>query len=110
MVLATTNRPSDLDKAILRRLPKAFEIGKPGQSYRAKILKVTLKGERKDINIDFDHIASLCGGFTGSDIVKLCKQAAYFPLIEFLQDEKDGKQVYVSTLFLPTCIYKILFF
>lgn len=96
MVLAATNRPSDLDEAILRRLPQAFEIGKPGQSDRAKILKVTLKGERIDENINFDNIASLCGGFTGSDIVELCKQAAYFPLKEFLQDEKDGKQVFVS--------------
>ncbi|XP_071693322.1 uncharacterized protein [Rutidosis leptorrhynchoides] len=92
MVLAATNRPSDLDEAILRRLPKAFEIGKPGQSDRAKILKVTLKGERKDTNIDFDYIASLCGGFTGSDIFELCKQAAYFPLKEYLKDEKDGEK------------------
>ncbi|KAK9053058.1 hypothetical protein SSX86_029688 [Deinandra increscens subsp. villosa] len=92
MVLAATNRPSDLDEAILRRLPMAFEIGKPGKSDRAKILKVTLKGERIDENIDFEHLSSLCGGFTGSDIFELCKQAAYFPLMEFLQDEKDGKQ------------------
>ncbi|PWA83641.1 ATPase, AAA-type, core, P-loop containing nucleoside triphosphate hydrolase [Artemisia annua] len=91
MVLAATNRPSDLDEAILRRLPQAFEIGKPGQAERAKILKVTLKGEQIDENIDFYHIASLCGGFTGSDIVELCKQAAYFPLKEYLQDEKEGK-------------------
>lgn len=94
MVLAATNRPSDLDEAILRRLPQSFEIGKPGQGDRAKILKVTLKGEQIDENIDFDYISSLCGGFTGSDIFELCKQAAYFPLMEFLQDEKDGKQVY----------------
>ncbi|KAI3812835.1 hypothetical protein L1987_17547 [Smallanthus sonchifolius] len=92
MVLAATNRPSDLDEAILRRLPMSFEIGKPGKSDRAKILKVTLKGERIDENIDFDHISSLCGGFTGSDIFEVCKQAAYFPLKEFLRDEKDGKQ------------------
>lgn len=97
MVLAATNRPSDLDEAILRRLPMAFEVGKPGKSDRAKILKVTLKGERIDENIDFDHISSLCGGFTGSDIFELCKQAAYFPLMEFLQDEKDGKHTSVST-------------
>ena len=97
MVLAATNQPSELDEAILRRLPMAFEIGKPGQSDRAKILKVTLKGERIDENIDFDYIASLCGGFTGSDIFELCKHAAYFPLMEFLQDEKKGKQASVST-------------
>lgn len=57
---------------------------------------MTLKGEQIDENIDFDHIASLCGGFTGSDIVELCKQAAYFPLKEYLQDEKEGKLALVS--------------
>lgn len=92
MVLAATNRPADLDEAILRRLPKAFEIGKPGKTDRAKILKVTLKGERIDEDIDFDYVAGLCGGFSGSDIFEVCKQAAYFPLMEFLKDEKNGKQ------------------
>lgn len=97
MVLAATNRPADLDEAILRRLPKAFEIGKPGKTDRAKILKVTLKGERIDEDIDFDYVAGLCGGFSGSDIFEVCKQAAYFPLMEFLKDEKNGKQSSVST-------------
>uniref|UniRef100_A0A0D3AQ20 ATPase AAA-type core domain-containing protein n=1 Tax=Brassica oleracea var. oleracea TaxID=109376 RepID=A0A0D3AQ20_BRAOL len=46
MVLAATNRPSELDEAIMRRLPQAFEIGMPERKERAEILKVTLKGER----------------------------------------------------------------
>lgn len=91
MVLAATNRPADLDEAILRRLPQAFEIGKPGPNDRAKILKVILKGERVDKDIDFDRIAGQCEGYTGSDIQDLCKQAAYIPLREFLDDEKNTK-------------------
>jgi len=51
MVLATTNRPSELDEAILRRLPQAFEIGIPDQRERAEILKVVLKGEKIESNI-----------------------------------------------------------
>lgn len=92
MVLAATNRPSELDEAILRRLPQVFEIGKPDQDDRAKILKVVLKGERVDENISVDRIATLCEGYTGSDIIELCKQAAYFPLRDLLQDEKNGKR------------------
>ncbi|KAG1354550.1 ATPase family AAA domain-containing protein 1-B [Cocos nucifera] len=91
MVLAATNRPSELDEAILRRFTQAFEIGMPDQSERAKILKVILKGERVE-DIDYEYIASLCDGFTGSDILEVCKQAAYFPVRDLLEDEKKGKQ------------------
>ncbi|MQL92612.1 hypothetical protein Taro_025240 [Colocasia esculenta] len=92
MVLAATNRPSELDEAILRRLPQAFEIGIPDHSERVKILKVILKGERVEANINYDYISSMCEGFTGSDLFELCKQAAYFPLRDLLHDEKDGKK------------------
>ncbi|KAF3548088.1 hypothetical protein DY000_02003798 [Brassica cretica] len=68
MILAATNRPSELDEAIMRRLPQAFEIGMPERKERAEILKVTLKGERVEPYID-------CEGYTGSDIFELCKKA-----------------------------------
>ena len=64
MVLAATNRPSELDEAILRRLPQAFEIGMPGRKEKAEILKVALKGERVEPDIDYDHVARLCEGYT----------------------------------------------
>nr|GEX23572.1 ATPase family AAA domain-containing protein 1-B-like [Tanacetum cinerariifolium] len=90
MVLAATNRPSELDEAILRRLPQAFEIGVPDRKERAAILKVILKGERTEDDIDLDSIAALCEGYTGSDLLELCKQAAYFPIRDLLNDEKKG--------------------
>ncbi|KAL8233087.1 hypothetical protein R6Q57_002865 [Mikania cordata] len=91
MVLAATNRPSELDEAILRRLPQAFEIGIPDRKERADILRVILKGERVEDDIDLDSIAALCEGYTGSDLLELCKQAAYFPIRDLLDDEKKGK-------------------
>ncbi|KAF3671889.1 putative ATPase family AAA domain-containing protein 1-like isoform X3 [Capsicum annuum] len=91
MVLAATNRPSELDEAILRRLPQAFEIGFPDRKERAEILKVILSGEKVEDNINYDRIASLCDGYTGSDLFELCKKAAYFPIRDLLNDEKSGK-------------------
>ncbi|KAI8540518.1 hypothetical protein RHMOL_Rhmol09G0269600 [Rhododendron molle] len=91
MVLAATNRPSELDEAILRRLPQAFEIGMPDLRERVEILKVILKDERVEEDIDFDHISGLCDGYTGSDLLELCKKAAYFPIRDLLNDEKNGK-------------------
>lgn len=99
MVLAATNRPGELDEAILRRLPQAFEIGIPDTRERAAILKVFLKGEKVEENIDYDYIASLCDGCTGSDLLDICKKAAYFPIRELLDEEKKaGKKSPVSTL------------
>jgi len=102
MVLAATNRPSELDEAILRRFSQAFEIGMPDQRERAEILKVILKGERVEDEIDFDFIASLCDGYTGSDLHELCKKAAYLPIRELLDAEKSGKPYDVSCLFLSS--------
>lgn len=98
MVLAATNRPGELDEAILRRFTQIFEIGNPDQSERAKILKVVLKGERVEEDINYDFIARLCEGFTGSDILELCKQAAYFPIREYLDEEKKGETAHVSSV------------
>ncbi|KAG2608507.1 hypothetical protein PVAP13_4NG323600 [Panicum virgatum] len=93
MVLAATNRPSELDEAILRRFTQIFEIGIPVQSERSKILQVVLKGENVEPGIDYDHIARLCEGFTGSDILELCKQAAFYPIRELLDSEKNGRNI-----------------
>lgn len=96
MVLAATNRPSELDEAILRRLPQAFEIGIPDRRERVEILKVILKGERVEEGIDYDYIAGLCEGYTGSDLLELCKKAAYIPIRDLLNEEKSGKPHSVS--------------
>ncbi|KAF5450472.1 hypothetical protein F2P56_030824 [Juglans regia] len=92
MVLAATNRPSELDEAILRRLPQAFEIGIPDRRERAEILRVILRDERVEEDLDYDILSSLCEGYTGSDLLELCKKAAYFPIRDLLDEEKKGKR------------------
>eukprot|EP00250_Pteridium_aquilinum_P004047 c14292_g2_i1 orf=669-1829(-) len=91
MVLAATNRPWELDEAILRRLPRAFEVGMPDSRQRASILRVILKDENVEPGLDFEHLAGMCEGYSGSDLTELCKQAAYFPIRELLEKEKSGE-------------------
>jgi SpoVK/Ycf46/Vps4 family AAA+-type ATPase len=109
MVLAATNRPSELDEAILRRLPQAFEIGIPDRKERTEILRVVLKGESVEDNIDYDRLAGLCEGYTGSDLLELCKKAAYFPIRDLLDEEKNGKRSSVSA-YLAFLFFIILFY
>lgn len=108
MVLAATNRPSELDEAILRRLPEAFEIGMPDCKERAEILKVVLKGEKVEDDIDYDYIAGLCDGYTGSDLIELCKKASYFPIRDLLNEEKSGNPASAPRPLLQSDLEKIL--
>lgn len=90
LVLATTNHPAVLDEKILRRFPEAFEIGLPGRRERVDILRRILKGEKIEKSIDFDYIAGLCDGYSGSDLFHLCKKAVKYPIRDLLITEKIG--------------------
>jgi SpoVK/Ycf46/Vps4 family AAA+-type ATPase len=111
MLLTATNRPSELDEAILRRLPQVFEIGIRDQIERAEILKVVLKGEKIESKTDFDCIASLWEGYNGSDLLEPCKKAAYFPIRDLLDEENKGKNlVYVYIYHRVVACFRQLFY
>jgi len=90
MILAVTNRPLfELDQLIFGKFYQCLEIEMPNREERAAILIVTLKGEKVDDNIDYDYLAGLCEGFTGSDLVDLCNKAAYLSLTKHLRAKKN---------------------
>jgi len=88
LVLAATNRPFDLDEAVLRRLPRRLLVDLPDTENRLKILKVILKNEDLSPSVDLNEIAKLTEGYSGSDLNSLCIAAAYQPIREFLKKEK----------------------
>ncbi|XP_034909041.1 uncharacterized protein [Populus alba] len=88
LVLAATNRPFDLDEAVIRRLPRRLMVNLPDAPNRAKILKVILAKEDLSPDIDFDAIASMTDGYSGSDLKNLCVAAAHRPIKEILEKEK----------------------
>ncbi|PHT46402.1 hypothetical protein CQW23_15560 [Capsicum baccatum] len=77
LVLAATNRPFDLDEAVIRRLP-----------CRAKILKVILAKEDLVQDVDLESVASMTDRYSGSDLKNLCASAAYRPIRDILEKEK----------------------
>uniref|UniRef100_A0A131YIZ0 26s proteasome regulatory subunit n=1 Tax=Rhipicephalus appendiculatus TaxID=34631 RepID=A0A131YIZ0_RHIAP len=88
VVMGATNRPHDVDKAILRRMPAMFHVGLPNQQQRAGIIKLVLEteGVSKDVNIT--KIARLTEGFSGSDLRELCRNAALYRVRDLLRIDK----------------------
>ncbi|GAB4815199.1 hypothetical protein N2152v2_002245 [Parachlorella kessleri] len=98
LVLAATNRPMDLDDAVIRRMPRRIMVPLPDAANRAKILQaswfwawVVLKDEAVEEGFDVEEVAGWTDGYSGSDLKNLCIAAAYFPIRQFLEEEKQRR-------------------
>ena len=80
IVLGATNRPMDLDDAVLRRMPRRLLVDLPDSLNREKILRVILKEEKIEENFNFTELSKMTEGYTGSDLRNLCIAAAYIPV------------------------------
>ncbi|XP_066306587.1 uncharacterized protein [Miscanthus floridulus] len=90
LVLAATNRPFDLDDAIIRRFEHRIMVGLPTLESRELILHKLLSKENIE-RIDFKELGKMTEGYSGSDLKNLCVAAAYCPIRELLQKEKQMK-------------------
>eukprot|EP00980_Cylindrotheca_fusiformis_P027910 scaffold22568_cov125-Cylindrotheca_fusiformis.AAC.7 len=75
VVIGSTNRPFDLDEAVLRRFPRRILVDLPDLATRREILEVTLAENRLDPSVNFTQIAERLEGYTGSDIKEVCREA-----------------------------------
>ncbi|KAI3975281.1 hypothetical protein MKX01_033521 [Papaver californicum] len=91
LVLAATNRPFDLDEAVIRRLPQRLMVHLPDARNRAKILGVILAKEEMAPDVNLEVVANMTDGYSGSDLKNLCVTAAYCPIREILEKEKEEK-------------------
>lgn len=92
LVLAATNRPFDLDEAIVRRFEHRIMVGLPTLESRELILKKLLSKEKVEEGIDFKELATLTEGYSGSDLKNLCVTAAYRPVRELIQKEQQKEK------------------
>lgn len=74
-MIASTNRPFDLDEAVLRRLPRRIIVDLPDLVTRKEILSVTLANNRISTEVDLQQLAEQLEGYTGSDIKEVCREA-----------------------------------
>lgn len=92
LVLAATNRPFDLDEAVIRRFPRRLMIDLPDADNRAKIMKVILAEEDLAPDFHVEELAASTDGYSGSDLKNLCTTAAYRRIRELLDQEKKDKE------------------
>ncbi|KAJ3862484.1 hypothetical protein EV359DRAFT_45080 [Lentinula novae-zelandiae] len=76
IVIGATNRPFDLDDAVLRRLPRRLLVDLPGVPERQEILKILLRDEVLGDDVDIGVLAKQTESFSGSDLKHLCVSAA----------------------------------
>ena len=90
VVMGASNRPQDVDRAILRRMPAQIQIKLPKLENRKDIITRILKNtDKKDSDIDIENIAAMTDGFSGSDLRELCRIAAMMRVIEQNDDDSD---------------------
>ncbi|KAF5667554.1 ATPase family AAA domain-containing protein [Fusarium heterosporum] len=75
-IMVATNRPFDLDDAVLRRLPRRLLVDLPLQPDRTAILKILLRGESLDSAVSLDDLAKRTSYYSGSDLKNACVAAA----------------------------------
>ena len=83
IVLAATNRPEMLDKALLRpgRFDRRITIGLPDMRGREAILKIHAKEKKFAEDVDLKSIAEDTAGFTGADLANILNEAAIIATI-----------------------------
>ncbi|XP_047958449.1 uncharacterized protein LOC125203962 [Salvia hispanica] len=90
LVLAATNRPFDLDEAIIRRFERRIMVSLPSVENREMILRTLLSKEKVEV-LDFKELAVMTEGYSGSDLKNLCVTAAYRPVRELIKQEREKK-------------------
>jgi cell division protease FtsH len=102
LILAATNRPEILDKALLRpgRFDRRIIVDKPDLKGRVEILKVHSKDVKMDETVDLDAIALATSGAVGSDLANMINEAA-------INAAKEGRE-YVCQQDLFNAVEQVL--
>jgi len=98
LVMGATNRPRDVDKAILRRMPATFRIGLPTADQRRSILTTVLRMENTGDCVDSWRLAKLTEGFSGSDLRELCRAAAVCRVHQLQEDQQTLPPITMENL------------
>ncbi|MCQ2818908.1 MAG: AAA family ATPase [archaeon] len=86
LIIGATNLPQEIDDAFIRRLSKRLYIPLPNKASRKQLINNVLTKEQEKNNKyelsegDIDEIVNLTKGYSGSDLINVCREAAMMPI------------------------------
>uniref|UniRef100_A0A671RQ83 microtubule-severing ATPase n=1 Tax=Sinocyclocheilus anshuiensis TaxID=1608454 RepID=A0A671RQ83_9TELE len=88
LVMGATNRPQELDEAVLRRFAKRICVALPTEETRLKLLKNLLSKHRNTLpQKELSQLVRMTEGYSGSDLTSLAKDAALGPIRELRPEQ-----------------------
>ncbi|CAH1791434.1 unnamed protein product, partial [Owenia fusiformis] len=97
LIMGATNRPQELDDAVLRRFAKRIYVTMPEKETRIHLLSKLLTKQHSPLSkSEVDQLAGLTDGYSGSDLTSLAKDAALGPIRELDPDQvrqMDAKNI-----------------
>ncbi|XP_029906434.1 spastin [Myripristis murdjan] len=88
LVMGATNRPQELDEAVLRRFAKRVYVALPTEETRFKLLKNLLGKHGNPLtHRELSQLARMTEGYSGSDLTSLAKDASLGPIRELRPEQ-----------------------
>lgn len=93
-VIGATNRPDQIDPALLRpgRLDQLIYIPLPDEASRVAILKAALRKSPVSSDIDLVQMAKILKGYSGADMTEICQRACKLAIRQSIEMEKQQIQ------------------
>jgi transitional endoplasmic reticulum ATPase len=87
LLIGATNRPDDLDYAVMRpgRFSEHIYIPLPSRKSRQLLLRKLLEKVPCDQSIDVDQIAELTKNYSGADLTQLIEKSKEYPLLKYIE-------------------------
>ncbi len=104
IVLAATNRPEDMDPALLRpgRFDKIIEVPIPDEATRLDILKIHTKRMKLDKEVNLETLAKRTENYTGAEIENLVREAGMNAIRKYIGKQKDSNEPDSSAIIIIT--------
>ncbi len=95
MVVAATNKPNLIDRALMRpgRLDRQFYVPLPDKSTREKILCVHTRKRPLEPQVDLTDLAARTEGYSGAELAAVCNEAAYKTLEKAMDGDNGDDEI-----------------
>lgn len=99
-IVAATNRPDMIDKALMRpgRLDRLVYVKLPDEQTRKEIFKIKFNSIPISSDVDLDELVKLTEKYSGAELTALCNEAAYLALDTDINTENVKRSNFLEAL------------